>query len=191
MTTNWEELAQTYKKTFYEYAPLGNHKAKVDKAEVTELSTGSIRVVFTFQTDDQYKYPKSTAHWVSRKNINWTKWHHACMLQVLGIDEAKAQQAIDSAEKDGASNTQIVKAYQALYDRACSRHPEVEIEVREQYNRDGEKVMSDKGYAYTESEFADSRVYSSNKPKTADTVEEAVEDMGGEDADIDLDELPF
>lgn len=186
MSTDWSALANEYDKGFKEYAPLGRYKVKVDKAEVKPTSTGSIRVNFAFKEDDQYKYPKSAAHWISRKNINWTKWHHCTMLQVLGIDEAKAQQAIDGVEKDGASQDQIVKGYQQLYDRAISRHPEAEIEVREQYDRDGNKVLSDAGYAYTESEFTDRRVYSSNKSKTAAVSEEP---LGGEE--IDIEEFPF
>lgn len=189
--TDWSALANEYKQTYKDYAPLGKHKVKVEKATVTTTTTGSIRVVFEFQEGDEYKYPKSAAHWVSRKNINWTKWHHKCLLQVLGVGEENAQKGIDSVEKDGASIDQIVKGYQALYDRACSRHPEVEIEVREQYDRDGQKVMSDKGYAYTESEFADRSVYSSNKPKTASEVVESVDDRGGEDAEINIDDIPF
>lgn len=191
MTTDWSALATEYKQTYKDYATLGKHKVKVDKATVATTTTGSIRLQFEFQADDEYKYPKSAAHWVSRKNINWTKWHHKCLLQVLGVSEENAQKGIDSIEKDGASTDQIVKGYQTLYDRACSRHPEVEIEVREQYDRDGNKVMSDKGYAYTESEFADRSVYSSNRPKTASEPVESVDDFGSEDISIDIDQIPF
>lgn len=187
--TDWNKLAQDYKRTFKDYLPLGKHQVKVEKATVATTSTGSIRVVFEFQDTDEYRVPKSAAHWVSRKNIDWTKWHHKCLLQVLGVSEENAQKGIDSVEKDGVSNDQLVKGYQALYDRACSRHPEVEIEVREQYDRDGNKVLSEKGYAYTESEFADRSVYSSNKPKTASETVESLDDLGGEE--IDLGDLPF
>lgn len=191
MPTNWEQLANEYKREYKDYAPLGKYKVKVEKVTVAPTTTGSIRVVFEFQESDEHKYPKSAAHWVSRKNINWTKWHHKCLLQVLGVSEENAQKGIDNVEKDGVSTDQIVKGYQALYDRACSRHPEVEIEVREQYDRDGNKVVSDKGYAYTESEFADRSVYSSNKPKTASETVESIDDLGGEDAEFNIDEIPF
>lgn len=189
--TDWLALANEYKQTYKDYAPLGNYKVKVEKSTVATTTTGSVRVIFEFQDSDEYKYPKSAAHWVSRKNINWTKWHHKCLLQVLGVSEENSKKAIDSVEKDGATIDQLVKGYQALYDRACSRHPEVEIEVREQYDRDGNKVLSDKGYAYTESEFADRSVYSSNKPKTASETVESVDDLGGEDAEINIDDIPF
>lgn len=191
MPTDWNALADEYKKEFKEYAPLGKHKVKVEKATVATTTTSSIRVVFEFQDSDACKYPKSAAHWVSRKNINWTKWHHKCLLEVLGVSEENAQKGIDSVEKDGVSIDQLVKGYQALYDRACSRHPEVEIEVREQYDRDGNKVMSDKGYAYTESEFTNRSVYSSNKPKTASETVESIDDLGREDAEINIDDIPF
>lgn len=189
--TNWEELAKEYKKEFKDFAPLGKHNVKVSKATVATTTTGSIRVNFEFDDSDGYKYPKSAAHWVSRKNVNWTKWHHMNLLKVLGVPEDKAKQAIDNVEKDNATQDQLVKGYQALYDRACSKHPTVEIEVREQYDRDGNKVMSDKGYAYTESEFADRSVYSSNKPKTASETVESVDDSGGEEVDLDMGDVPF
>lgn len=189
--TNWNELADQYAPKYKDYVGVGKYNVKVEKATVATTTTGSIRVVFEFQDSDQYKYPKSAAHWVSRKNINWTKWHHKCLLQVLGVSEENAQKDIDSVEKDGASIDQIVKGYQALYDRACSRRPEVEIEVREQYDRDGNKVVSDKGYAYTESEFTDRSVYSSNKPKPASETVESVDELGGEDAEINIDDIPF
>lgn len=190
--TDWQALADEYKREFKNFAPLGKYKVKVEKATVAATTTGSIRVTFEFQDSADYKYPKSAAHWVSRKNIGWTKWHHACLLQVLGVPEAKAQQAIDSVEKDNATQDQLMKGYQTLYDRAASRHPEVDIEVREQYDRDGNKVLSDKGYAYTESEFIDSRVHSSNQPKTTTPTEtaEAVESLGGEEIDLG-DDIPF
>lgn len=195
MSTNWEQLEKDYKKEFKQYAPLGNHKAKVEKATVSTTTTGSIRVVFEFQDGDEYKYPKSAAHWVSRKNINWTKWHHMNLLKVLGVSEENAKKDIDRVEKDGVSLDQIVKGYQALYDRACSRHPEVEIEVREQYDRKGNKVMSEKGYAYTESEFTDRSVYNSNIPKgKEDEIFDKEHEydpqlLGGEE--INIDETPF
>lgn len=194
MPTNWEQLANEYKREYKDYAPLGKYNVKVEKVTVTPTTTGSIRVVFEFQEGDQYKYPKSAAHWIPRNNINWTKWHHACLLQVLGVSKENAQKGIDSVEKDGVSTDQIVKGYQALYDRACSRHPEVEIEVREQRDyKTGEVKINDKnGEQWTESEFADRSVYSSNKPKTASEAVESVDDLGGEGiSDDELDQIPF
>lgn len=191
--TDWNALANEYKKEYKDYAPLGRYKAKVEKAEVKKINGKNgenIVINFFFQDSDEYKFPKSAAHWASRNNINSAKWQNAAMLQVLGVSEENARKAIDGIEKDGVSIEQAVKCYQAVYDRACSRHPEVEIEVREQIDyKTGEVRMSDKGYAYTESEFADRSVYSSNKPKTASEIVESVDDLGSEE--INIDDIPF
>lgn len=190
MTTDWDALANEYNKGFKEYAPLGRYKVKVDKAEVKKINGKNgenIVINFVFQDNDSYKFPKSAAHWASRNNINSAKWQNAALLQVLGVSEENARKAIDGIEKDGVSIDQAIKGYQQVYDRACSRHPEVEIEVREQVDyRTGEVARSDAGYAYTESEFADRRVYSSHKPETAATSEEP---LGGEG--INIDSIPF
>lgn len=190
MNTDWSALANEYDKGFKEYAPLGRYKVKVDKAEVKKINGKNgenIVINFIFQDNDSYKFPKSAAHWASRNNINSAKWQNAAMLQVLGVSEENARKAIDGIEKDGVSIDQAIKGYQQVYDRACSRHPEVEIEVREQVDyKTGEVVRSDKGYAYNESEFTDRRVYSSNKPAPVAVSEEP---LGGEE--IDLTDIPF
>lgn len=188
--TNWDDLKKEYSNPnpeFKPYAELGTYKAKVEAAKVGTTTSGSPFVNFTFQETDEHKYPRSATHWISRKNIKWTKWHHCSLLMVLGVSEANAQKAIDGVEKDGASLDQIVKGYQAIYDRACSRHPEVEIEVRNQLDQNGNPRTytgaSGNTIVTTESEFTDRSVYSrQNKP--ASTTEEVVT---GSNADDDLD----
>lgn len=189
MSTDWDALEKQYSQQFKTYAGLGRYKVKVESAEVKAMPSGSIRVVFTFTEDDQYKYPKSAAHWMTRNNIGWTKQHHCNILQALGVDKVKARQAIDGVEKDGATTDQLVKGYQALYDRACSRHPIVEIEVREQRDQDGNIRKSDAGYAYNESEITANGVYMTNTKKASSETVESVDDLGGED--INIDEIPF
>lgn len=185
--TDWNSLKTEYSNPnpeFKNYAELGRYKVKVDAAKVGTTTGGTPYVNFTFQETDEHKYPRSATHWISRKNIKWTKWHHCSLLMALGVSEANAQKAIDGVEKDGASLDQIVKGYQQIYDRACSRHPEVEIEVREQLDRDGNLVTSDNGTAYTEAEFTDRSVYS-RQNKASGTTEASESTESSSDDDLD------
>lgn len=188
MSTEWAELAEKFgRRMFKDHAPIGKYKVKVKDAKVTATSTGSIRVVFTFEDDDNYQYPRSAAHWISRNNVNWTKWHHKCMFEVLGASEANAKKGIDNIEKGELTTEQAVAGYQEMYTALCDKHPQVEVVVREQRDRDGDIQTMDNGVPWTEAEFADERVFSSNLPKQKPT--EILEQA--EEVQDDLADIPF
>lgn len=156
MTIDWDEVTKG-SQDFKDYAPNGEHTAKLESIKITDKEGWkSPAIDITWQEDDTYKYPRNARHWLSMANQTFRVRHVLEMLKEFGISEAQAKQAIEGAEKheDRAS---LVKAYQAVFDKAASRHPEVEIVVQPQM-RDGKPVLSDKGTPYSESEFKNPRL---------------------------------
>lgn len=192
MSIDWQSLEEKYG-NFKPQAPEGTYKVKVDKAEVKQLPSGSIGVTFSFANSKDYSFPRAT-HWVSIGNIGWTQWHHKQLLEVFGVNKDNAKKAIENAtDKEILNPTELVNAFQKIYDRAVEKKPELEIVVRPQYDKDGNLRYSDKGYQQFESEFTDQRIYSDNKPKAkAPTVFEPTKvDEMGEAVDFGDDEVPF
>lgn len=191
MATNWDELEQQYGGNFKKFAPEGKYKTKINKVEVDTTATGSIYVRFEAEETEQYKFPKSAQHWISKKNIGWTKWHHKSLMIALGASEDNAKLVIDKITPDNIEDTKLILGYRKAYEALVAKKPEVEVEIRPQYNRNGEIAKSDKGIVYTEFEFTKQGVYQDNRPKEKkDTT--PVEEVMGETEELDNDlEIPF
>lgn len=152
---DWKAIDQELgSKSFKGYAPEGEHEAKLKSVAIKDNpSWKSPAIDIEWEEDDQYKYPRNARHWLSLANEGFRGRHIRRMLVEFGISQAAAEQAIDGAEKKKENREDLVKAYQQIFDRAVSKHPTVKIVVRPQ-ERDGKPVLSDKGTAYTEAEFA-------------------------------------
>lgn len=188
---NWSEIDEQYKGgQFKDYAPNGEHTAKLDSVKVVDNANWkSPAVEFIFLEDDTYKYPKSTRHFLSLAKPAWRAKHSRDILMAFGMAKENAEKAIDVAEKD-QDRAKLVRAYQAIFDRVAQKHPEVEIIVRTQM-RDGKPVCSSKGTPYSESELKKAPAPSgSSKPaKSAASATVAEEILGGDE--INLTEIPF
>lgn len=183
MSTNWEEIEKEFGNGFKDYAPDGKYTVKVASVDIRPVGTkGSIVQEFHFEETDEYKFPKSAAHWLSFKEggDNWRKLHQRNLMMVLGATKENAQKAVDTAE-DKNDKDAIVKTYIQLYERLLKTKPEVEIEVW----KDGE---------YSTAEFTDSSVRMNRPEKKEDKKDAPVDDIfeGAEVVSPDsLDEMPF
>lgn len=173
MSIDWDAVAEESNK-YKDYAPDGKHKVKCIDVEIKEVgSNGSIIQKFIFAEDSKYQYP-SADHWLSFKNDNFRLWHQKCLLELLGSPEEKAKAAIEKIE-DMDSKERKVKGYEAAFKALLKRTPEVEIEVW----TDGK---------YARAEFADSSVAMPHDDKKSS---DAASDLGGEEVDLSMDDLPF
>lgn len=187
---NWNEIDEQYKnKQFKDYAPLGECTARLDTVKVVDKPDWkSPAVEFTFQDDDQYKYPKSPRHFLSLSKPAWRAKHSRDIMMAFGMPKEVAEKVIDVAEKD-QDRTKLVKAYQAVFDKVAEKHPNVELMIRTQM-RDGKPVCSDKGTPYSEAELIKAPAPNGdNKKAKADSATSAIEALGGEE--INLNDIPF
>ena len=146
---------------------------------------------FTFE-DTEYKFPKLSFAFFKDEKINYRAHYYKEVMKLLGCTEDQARKAVEVCEgKDGRGN--VFKAYTEAFGKLAKKHPQITIEVRDQYDRDGNPVCSENGTVYGESVFAKKSglQFSNNKPKTiqnetvpADTPLEGAEE-------VDLDVLPF
>lgn len=178
MSINWDAAAENANK-FKDYAPDGKYKVKCVDVEIKEVGTnGSVVQKFIFEEDNKYQYP-SADHWLSFKNDNFRVWHQKCLLELLGSPEEKAKAAIEKIE-DMENKERKMKGYEAAFKALLKRMPEVEIEVY---------TKSDNGKDYARAEFTDSSVAMPHDG--AKKAEKVAENMGGEEIDLSMDDLPF
>lgn len=184
---DWDKIdaeAPQSNQNFKSYAPNGEHQVKLEKVEVVDNPNWkSPAIVFHWADDEQYRYSHSVRHWLSLGNQTWRARHNRDILMALGFEKAKAQELITAAEKD-TDRVRLTKAYEALYKRVAERKPTTTIIVQDQY-RDGKPVLSDKGYTYSESDFAafGARTMQLN-------AQNANDHLAGSEP-IDMDEIPF
>ena len=192
MSTNWDELANQYKVgDFKPYAPVGEYTAKVKDVVVDKTPKGTHYMRAEFEQTEEYQFPKSAQHWLSRNNINWCKWHHMNLMQVLGASEEAAKSAIDKVEITNAPVEKVMEGYKKMYQALAEKHVSVRIRVREQYDQNGNVRTGKNGEPYLEAEFADSRVFIDNKPKEEKKPANEIMEGAEEATDIDLDSIPF
>lgn len=192
--SDWEKrekaLGQANYKTF---CPNGTHEnVKLAEVEITDKPTWkSPRMVFKWADDDQYKYPRSIAHWLSLGNPDWRMLHNRNILIAFGIEKKKAEELVDVAEKD-QDRAKLVKAYEALYKRLVDRGVATTIVVQDQY-RDGQPVVSDKGTVYSESDFVSGgcRMMALLPTESADPLADPLSGSTDLSDEILNDEVPF
>lgn len=186
---NWDDIEKeaNTNKHFLDYAPNGEHIVKVKEA--TKRDNGNGWFEFTFE-DTDYKFPKLSFAFFGATQ----KLHHfliiMCTIINLGVTEDQARKAVDVCEgKDGREN--IFKAYADAFSKLAKKHPQMAIEVRDQYDRDGNPVMSASGTVYGESVFAKKSglQFPSNGAKKVQTTGDPLE--GAEEVAEDELSFPF
>lgn len=178
-TIDWEKLADQFgnKNQFGNYATPGIYKTKIDHATVETVGVNESIKVSLFLEDKDGTTFRPIEHWVSTKNMGWTEWHHKDVLVLLGMSTENAVKAMEAcAAKEAKAD--LVKAFETVYTRAASRHPEVEVEVYTERGRDGR--------TYSRTDFTDRNV--SMKPRQQPAEELDLSDTAD---DISLDDIPF
>ena len=156
MAIDWTPVdkanAEHPQRSYKNYAPNGRYTVRLAEAVVDDRDGWkSPRLTFIWAEDDQYKYPRSVAHWLSLDNPNWRHRNHLAILKSFGIEEAKAKQLIETAEQS-EDRIKMADGYVAMYKKVAERKLTTEIEVQDQY-RDGKPVLSDKGTPFSESDL--------------------------------------
>lgn len=190
MNVDWEEVDKQNSKQsqhgYKDYAPNGEYKVKLDHVEIRDNDKWkSPAMTFWWKETADHKFPKTCTHWLSIPKPTYRQGHNLNILKAFGIEEAKAKELIEAAERD-QDRIKLVKGYEALYKRIAERGAEVEITVHDQYDRDGNVVTSPSGTVYSESDFKAWGCRTANRPKKA-----TVADKMGDDEEIDLNEIPF
>lgn len=189
MGLDWDNIEKEVGAVRYKgYAPNGEYEVKLDKVEVKDKDTwGCPKLAFSWQEDDQYKYPNSGLnHPLSLAKPAFRALHARGILMEFGVAKEAAQQAVETAERD-QDRQKLAKAYQAIFDRIAQKHPVVKIIVRDQL-RDGKPVKSAKGTTYSESEFANPALQIGGTPKKVESTS-PLDALGGDE--ISGGEIPF
>lgn len=191
MALNWDtiEAEANTNKNFLDYAPNGEHTVKVD--EVTKRDNGKGWFEFTF-VDGEYKYPKLSFAFFSDDKVNFRAHYYKEVMKQLGASEEAARKAVEVCEGK-SSRENVFKAYTDAFNRLAKKHPELTIEVRDQFDRDGNPVRSANGTTYSESVFSrkSGLQFPSNGAKKAETRAEDILVEGEEAEEIEISDLPF
>lgn len=185
---DWNTIEEESKnnKQFLDYAPNGEHTVKVKEAKGKDNGNGWFE--FTFE-DAEYKFPKLSFAFFGDAKINYRAHYYKEVMKLLGCTEDQARKAVEVCEgKD--SRDDVFKAYADAFGKLAKKHPQMTIEVRDQYDRDGNPVMSASGTVYGESVFAKKSglQFPSNKDKKVQTTSDPLEEV----EEVDLgDSLPF
>lgn len=154
MSLNWDEIEAeaTSNKQYKDYAPNGEYTVKV--AEAIKKDNGNGWFEFTFE-DTEYKFPKLSFAFFSDEKVKYRAHYYKEVMKLLGCTEDQARKAVEACEgKEGRAN--VHKAYGDAFGKLAKKHPQMKIEVRDQYDRDGNQVVSASGNVYGESVFAKS-----------------------------------
>ena len=190
MALNWDDIEKeaTTNKQFLDYAPNGEHTVKVKEAKGKDNGNGWFE--FTFE-DTEYKFPKLSFAFFGDAKINYRAHYYKEVMKLLGCTEDQARKAVDVCEgKDGREN--VFKAYADAFSKLAKKHPQIAVEVRDQYDRDGNPVTSASGTVYGESVFAKKSglQFPSNGAKKVQATESPL--AGAEEIDLSGDgDLPF
>lgn len=191
MSLDWNTIeAEANTNNYKEYAPNGEHTVKVN--EVAKRDNGKGWFEFTF-VEDEFKYPKLSFAFFSDEKVNYRAHYYKEVMRQLGASEDNARKAVDVCEgKSGREN--VFKAYVDAFGRLAKKHPELTIEVRDQYDRDGNPVRSASGVIYGESVFARKsglQFPSNGAPKAEKKGDDALEGAEEITDEIEMSKLPF
>ena len=187
MSINWEEAEKSAGGNFTPMAEPGTYKAEVGDVSVRESKNSQGGTTYWLELeffDNDRRFPK-ISHAISRKNINWTAFHFKKMLEEFGVSDEKAKQAIENCESK-KSEKDIISTYQATFDRAIAKHPEVEIEVFED-----DRINPNTGRPYMRADFKNPRLAfgRGNSAKKVEAVSPSSIVEDGEE--VDLTSIPF
>lgn len=187
MVLDWNKIEEeANNKNFKDYAPNGEHTVKVDTAGYKDNGNGWFE--FTFE-EGEFKYPKLSVAFFGDGKINFRAHYYKEIMKLLGASEESARKAVDSCESK-ANRNDIAKTYTDMFSRLAKKHPQIKIEVRDQYDKNGNPVCSEQGTIYGESVFTkDSGLQFKSKKATSNTISSSDPLAGAEE--VDLNDMPF
>lgn len=188
-TLNWDAIeAEATSNNFKQYANNGEHTVKVASIEGKDNGSGWFEMQFE---ESDVKYPKLSVAFFGDGKVNFRAHYYKEIMKLLGASEDNARKAVDACEGK-SSRDEVFKTYVDAFSRLAKKHPQIKIEVRDQYDRNGQPVRSAQGTIYGESVFAkDSGLqFKSNAPaKTSRSGDDPL--SGAEEVDLSDDQLPF
>lgn len=188
-TLNWDAIeAESTSNNFKQYANNGEHTVKVASIEGKDNGNGWFEMQFE---ESDVKYPKLSVAFFGDGKVNFRAHYYKEIMKLLGASEDNARKAVDACEGK-SSRDEVFKTYVDAFSRLAKKHPQIKIEVRDQYDRNGQPVRSAQGTIYGESVFAkDSGLqFKSNAPaKASRSGEDPL--FGAEEVDLSDDQLPF
>jgi hypothetical protein len=191
MGLNWDEIeAEAAENSFKQYAENGEHTVSV--AEVVYKDNGNGWFEMTFE-DSEVKYPKLSIAFFGDDKVKRRAHYYKEVMKLLGATEDQARKAVDTCESKN-NRADVGKTYTDMFSRLAKKHPKMKIEVRDQYDRDGNPVCSAQGTIYGESVFSkDSGLQfkSNGKQRNTNPTDDPL--AGAEDVseEIDLSDVPF
>ena len=186
---DWDAIEKeaSEQKRFKDYAENGEHDVKVKSAALKDNGNGWFE--FEFEETDTLKYPKLSFAFFGDDKQRFRAHYYKEVMKVLGTSEDNARKAVDVCESK-SDRSAVHKAYAVAFSRLASKHPKIKIEVRDQYDRDGNPVMSASGTVYGESVFTQASGLQFKQKRNSEPTKEVVpEDIP--DEEIDLSEIPF
>lgn len=185
---NWNTIEEENKREFKGYVVNGEYDVKLDSVVLKTFDNGGMAFKFAFEETDTTKYPEVTRSFFSDEKKNFRCYHYRNLMMVLGASKENAQKAVEACE-GGKNREAIADKYTQAFNRLAQKHPVVKIEVRDQYDRNGNPRVSAKGKTYQESEFKDPSVYFPPNKR----AEKKADDVLPTDDEVEIDpsELPF
>lgn len=183
MKFDWDETDEKYGNQYKDYAEDGNYDVKLVDVTVEEKGTkGSLCVSFIAEETNDYQFP-TIQHWVSYNNPNWTGHHYREILRYFGVSDEDAKKVIELAFK-GDNKENHAKGLATALKKAITKKKTVPIIVFSEQGNNGNW--------YARADFKASSITMYNpKDKGSRAVEKAKEITGGEEADVNIADLPF
>lgn len=187
---DWEAIeAEATANNFKSYANNGEHTVKVASIEGKDNGSGWFEMQFE---ETEVKYPKLSVAFFSDDKVNFRAHYYKEIMKLLGAGEDNARKAVDVCEGK-SSRDEVFKTYVDVFSRLAKKHPQIKIEVRDQYDRNGQPVRSAQGTIYGESVFTkDSGLQFKSKgtQASADVQSENSDPLAGAEQ-VDLGDIPF
>jgi len=189
-TLNWTEIEAeaASNKQYKDYAPNGEHRVRV--AEVKQNTNGNGWFDFIIE-DTDYKFPKLSFAFFGDAKLKYRAHYYKEVMKLLGATEEQARKAVEVCEGKGERSA-VHKAYADAFAKLAKKHLTFPVEVRDQYDRDGNPVRSEQGTIYSETVFhkATGLQFPSNGAKK-NVVKNSDPMAGAEEVDLSMDSLPF
>lgn len=189
MALDWNTIeAEAAANNFKQYANNGEHTVKVASIEGKDNGNGWFEMQFE---EAEVKYPKLSVAFFNDDKVNFRAHYYKEIMKLLGASEDNARKAVEACEGKSSRN-EVFKTYVDAFSRLAKKHPQIKIEVRDQYDRNGQPVRSAQGTIYGESVFAkDSGLQFKSNGATAETATTEDPLAGAEEIDLSEEQFPF
>lgn len=186
---DWEEIEKEAMSNnqYLDYADNGEYKVKVDA--VKGKTNGNGWFEFTFVNTD-VQFPKMSVAFFKDEKVKFRAHYYKEIMKLMGCTEEQARKAVDVCE--GKDERELVfKAYADAFNKLASKHPAIDIEVRGQFDSNGEPIVSDKGTQFSETVFGKKTGLQFSRKEEKKKEEENPLESAVELSTENTDDLPF